>query len=201
MMTYVLGLDLSLTRSAAVLVPVGARDFAGVRALSVGATLRADATETARDARCYRIACALSAFAAGVPIAGAFVESYAFGMANRAHHLGELRGVVRRRLLEHKGVGLTPVHASQARALYFARPLKKPPGARTDWLKNYILGSTREAGASFANHDEADAFMIANFGLSEVGAAAFTLAEPQLVEPTKRKAPRLASTIARKTRG
>lgn len=180
---YVLGLDLSLTRAAAVLVPLDFRgDFSRVRIAIAGHGLHNVSTEAERDARCVEVAETVEELVHGVPIAGAFVENYAFVGARRAgspHALGELRAIVRRTLLQRYGWAPVPVSADTARALFFGKAPRAPKGAKRDWLKSYILASVREAGAGalFKLDDEADAFLVANYGLTEVpGGVALTLA-------------------------
>ncbi len=174
---YVLGLDLSLTRAAAVLVPVGFQgDFATVQTAIAGHGLRGEVSPTTRDARCLDVAHTVEEFVAGVRVAGAYVEDYAFSNSHGSHQLGELRGVLRRTLIARYGWAPVPVNQATVRKLFFGKVPKKPEGARTDWLKNFLLASVREAGAPFRHHDEADAFLVANYGLTECGGVALTLA-------------------------
>lgn len=173
---YVLGLDLSLTRAAAVLVPLDFRgDYARVLSIVAGHALQSAVDQLARDARCRELSETVEEFVFGVPLAGAFVEDYAFTRAHGAHQLGELRGVLRRTLNARYGWAPTPVNSATVRKLFFGKVPKKPEGARSDWLKAFILASVRETGAPFKTHDEADAFLVANWGLSEVGGVALTV--------------------------
>lgn len=179
---YVLGLDLSLTRAAAVAVPVDfatLADFSRVLVAVAGHGLHNASSERERDARCVEVAETIEELAATVHVVGAFVEGYAFYGARavgQPHALGELRAVVRRTLIARFGWAPTPVSPGAARSLFFGKVPKKPPGAKCDWLKSYILASVREVGAPFKHDDEADAFLVANYGLSEIGSAALSLA-------------------------
>jgi hypothetical protein len=173
---YVLGLDLSLTRAAAVLLPVAfTGDFREVQVAVAGHGLHNASTELERDARCVEVAETIEELVHGHRVVGAFVEGYAFSRAQQPH-LGELRAVVRRALVKRYGWAPTPVSAGTARALFFGKTPKAPPNAKRDWLKAYILASVREVGAPFKRDDEADAFLVANYGLTEVGGVGLTIA-------------------------
>lgn len=194
---YVLGLDLSLSRTAAILLPVDFRgDFAEVVTAVAGHGLHTTADELARDARCLEVAQTVEELVHGVRVAGAFVEGYAFARSGAPHALGELRAVVRRVLVARYGWAPVPVSQSAARKLFFGRAPRAPEGGGRRWLKNYILASVRACGAPFQHDDEADAFLIANFGLTEVGGVALTCAPLEPAAPAS--APRLRA--ARRTR-
>lgn len=163
---YVLGLDLSLRGAAAVLVPAPwDLDFSRVLSMRVGASLTRGASEIDRDARCKMIASEIATFCIGREVGAAFVEGYSFGSPMNAHQLGELRGVVRRMLVDRFGFAAMPVPPHSARKFFFG----SKPSMRSDMLKDFILESVNATGAKFATHDEADAFLVANFGLTEIG--------------------------------
>jgi len=161
-----LGLDLSLTASAAVAVPL---DWDGqwsrVRTCVVGEKLRRDATDAERARRTETIAARLVGFARAVSATHGFVEGYAFGQSTAAHALGELGGVVRLELVR-AGIELHTVPMQSARKLLLGR-------CPREGAKVAVCAALRAAGARFESLDEYDAAAVANFGLSELGGYCF----------------------------
>lgn len=186
----VLGLDLSLTRTAAVLLPTDwAGDWGDVRVLTSGASLPNDASEMMRNARIVHIVNDLDSFLDDTTVEAAFVEGYSFGNAQRAHQLGELRGVVRWHLVRRFQLAPKPVAPSSVRKLFFGAV----PKERGDALKKHILSTVNALGAEFKSHDVADAFLVANYGLTDVsGGRAMSLQgvvvpQPASSTPAKRQ--------------
>lgn len=175
----VIGFDLSLSRPAACTIPAGWRlgdwgtlDYRSVEPPGVG-----DAADLAGR---YRRLSFVARWVIDLlwneqqpwpdRIQHAFVEEYAFSArSSSVTKLAELGGVVRVAALEGRHTLLRPVVASQARRLILGRlPAKH--------AKVAVQQALYRAGAPFANDDECDAFVVANFGLSELGLTALTLA-------------------------
>jgi Holliday junction resolvasome RuvABC endonuclease subunit len=181
---YVLGIDPSLTRSAAVLIPPGwelgdwaklmfrSVEVPALDPLPLGAESRE--FERARIRRMMTIAERLVSFVRGArPIRG-FIESYAFSASSSSvTKLAELGGIIRARFLEDPGMEgglpLEPVTASQARKQLLGRLPRKDQ-------KLAVQLALGRVGAPFGNADECDAFTVAAYGLTEVGAMGFSLA-------------------------
>lgn len=102
----------------------------------------------------------------------AFVEGYSFGSAQRAHHLGELGGVVRDRLLDLSWVELHPDVPSASWRRYL---LGKVPSKDAKAVTHAALHSIWH-GRPDPTGDELDAFGVANYGWSELGRVGVTLA-------------------------
>ena len=168
-MTALLGLDLSCTASAAVAVPLGwDGDWRRVATLLVGEKLHRDATDAARAMRAESIATRLVAFAVQQGAGVAYVESYGYSHHTAAHSPAELGGVVRLALVR-AGLDLRTSNMGAARKLL----LGKVPRAN---VKVAVHSALRAAGAPFESLDVADAFVAANFGLSEAGGFCFAQA-------------------------
>lgn len=185
---YVLGIDPSLTRTAAVLIYPGwelgdwksqslawrSIEVPAPDPLPVGAPEPRE-FERARIRRMMTIADRLVSFVRGArPIRG-FIESYAFGASSASvTKLAELGGIIRARFLDDPGMDgglpLEPVTASQARKQLLGRLPRKDQ-------KLAVQLALGRVGALFGNADETDAFAICNFGLTECGIVALSLAE------------------------
>lgn len=165
-----LGLDLSLTASAAVACPLDwDGDFRRVQSLVIGEKLDKGASLAERAHRTERIASRLVAFARSVGATRCWIEQYAFSQANAAHSLGELGGVVKLALVS-AGIEIHTVTASQARKLLLGVNPRK--GAKVAVAK-----ALRAAGAQFDTLDEYDAMAVLNFGLAEAGGYCFAQGE------------------------
>lgn len=165
-MTVLLGLDLSLTASAAVAVPLDwDGDWSRVRSCVVGEKLRRDASDAERARRTETIAARLVAFARATGATKAFIEGYAYGLKTSAHSLGELGGVVRLELVR-AGLELVTVPMQTARKLLLGRCPRQ--GAKVA-----VAEALRAAGARFEAFDEFDAMAVANWGLSDAGVWSF----------------------------
>lgn len=166
-MTVVLGLDLSLKAAAAVAVPTWwDGEWDKVRSMVVGETLRRDASPAERARRTETIAARIAAFAECEGCSVAYVEQYAFGNSQQAHSLGELGGVVKLELVR-RGIQLHTVPIPTIRKVL----LGKVP--RTG-AKVAVMQALRAAGCPIGwSLDEADAFAVANWGLSELGGYCF----------------------------
>jgi hypothetical protein len=178
---WVLGIDPSLTRSAAVLIPPGwaLGDWAALRWTSYGEPAPERKVfsvleyERERIARMGRIAEALAQFvmreAGGRPIRG-FIEGYAYQAGGAGAHSGaEYGGILRQWMHMRHAIALQPVQEASARKQLLG---KLPPRERKAVTARALYAN----GAPFSNDDECDAFVVANWGLSEVGLTALSLA-------------------------
>lgn len=162
----ILGLDLSPTASAAVVVPLDwAGDWCCIARLTVGESLPRNATDTARAKRCESIAMKLVDFATSHGVTQAWIEGYAFRRADQAHTIAEVGGVVRVELVR-AGIEVRSVPASSARKLLLGKVPKSDPKAA-------VYAALRAAGAPIETFDEGDALCVANFGLSDAGCFCF----------------------------
>jgi hypothetical protein len=166
----VAGLDLSLRASAAVVLcrDWSPGDWSAVRSMIVGRALKKDASEHARIERVRWIAEELITFVVKAGATDVFVEGYAFSKGTAAHALAELGGHTRVRLRE-SGVNVYTVNMTSARKLLLGRV------PRSD-AKIAVYSALRSAGWSVATTDESDAFACANYGLTEIGLTALSLA-------------------------
>lgn len=175
---YVAGIDLSLTGAAAVIIDVEAfatMDWGAiVDAGRFGSSLVRDADPLARVERLRMITDAVTRMLRRWNVADAFVEDYSFGLAQGAHQLGEIGGAVKLAAFAD-GIVLRPVNHSTARKLLLGVGSGKG-------IKEATHAALRGAGVPdrLRSGDELDAFVIANYGLSELGHPALTLARPDL---------------------
>lgn len=177
-MVTVLGLDLSLTSTGMVAVPVDWRqDWSRVAASVAGRRASNSDPEDKRIERLELIRNAVMTFAHGYGCTHVFLEDYAYtAQHSRAHALGELGGAVKV-ALRHMGLELQVVSPASARTLLG----KQPKRDRKAWAQTQLFG----AGAPRDwPGDVADAFIVANWGLSELGGAAVILREQLDVRST-----------------
>lgn len=171
MKKVVMGLDLSLTASAAVVIPHNWElgDWDSLITHVVGCSLLQEASPAEKLSRIDSISFELIQLARETRVTDIFVEQYAFSqMLTRAHALGELGGVVKLDLKRQLGIVAQPVVASQARKFLCGKVPRKDG-------KKYVEAQLKLMGAKFKSHDEGDAFTCANFGLSEIGLSALTV--------------------------
>jgi hypothetical protein len=170
-----MGLDLSATHAAAVVVPLGwDGDFRRVRTLVTGESLPRDASDEQRARRCERVATALVGFARANAVTEVWIEGYAFAQRTSAHTLAEVGGVVRLEFVR-AGIAIHTANMGTARKLL----LGKLPSKGAKFAAHAALHA---AGSPAWTHDEADAFVCANLGLSEhAGAYCFAASEEQHV--------------------
>ena len=168
-MSAVLGLDLSATAAAGVVVPCDWDGrWATIASIVVGGKLCRGASDAERARRTEAIATELVAFARDQRASIAFIESYAFSRKTAAHTLAEVGGVVRLELLR-AGLEIRTAPIGTARKLLLGRI------PRSD-IKAAVVAAVRAAGGRFESFDEADAFVAANYGLSELGGFCFAQA-------------------------
>lgn len=168
-MSRVVGLDLSLTSSGVVVVQdwwhepaCGPECFwcgtcpgfqwGEVEHRTFGSDLPATATERERALRRRGIADEIVRVVG--PGAHVYVEGFSY--ANQHPAVAELAGVVKDRLLSELDVAVEAVPPLKARKLFLGRC---PKGS-----KKLVSQALERTGAPFANEDECDAFVVANWG-------------------------------------
>ena len=179
----VVGLDMSLTGTAAVAFPAGwDRATKDVRSMTVGTPL-VKATGAQKIERIFNIVTAVVDFVreSGRPckvsggvsaMPAVFIEGYAYSARSASvTQLAELGGAVRYALLRDLGIIAREVPASSAR-LYLLGKLPRGKGTQ----KPAAVAGVRACGFEFGTVDEFDAWVITNFGLAEVGGVGFSLA-------------------------
>jgi hypothetical protein len=163
------GIDLSLTQTAAVAVPSDwGLDWGQLRSMTCGAKLTKDATVRDCVKRVDAIADALVQFCGDVKADSLAIEGYAFGARqSQSHSLGELGGVVKSRLVAC-GYPIEVVTCNSARKMLGKAPRKdaKIWAAR----KLYAMGAP-----VIWSLDELDAFLICNYVLAGYGGDAILL--------------------------
>lgn len=170
-MTIVMGLDLSLTASAAVVIPHKWKlgDWKRLKTHVVGSNLLQEASQNDKLARLDLISLELVYFARANKVTHICVEQYAFSQKlTRAHALGELGGVVKLDLKRELGIVAEPVVASSARKFLCGKLPQKD-------VKAFVIAQLKMMGANFKTDDEADAFVVANWCLSETGQVALSV--------------------------
>jgi hypothetical protein len=137
-----------------------------------------------RIGRLHRIAAGAVAFSERNGCETAILENYAFAARHsHAHALGEVGGVVRYALVTQAGVlDVTTVHSATARKLILGKLPRKDVKAHTR-LALHGMGMPIEW-----THDEADAFVVANYLLARTGGYALIVPEPMEEKRTRRKA-------------
>lgn len=181
----VMGLDLSLTRPAMAIIPArwNIGDWSSIYVSSLvvppltkmGEGLSVYEMCRERYVRLEMIVqWVLNCMRSGMMPDHVFTEDYAFGQSSSSvTKLAELGGVVKVAMFNH-GRTVIPVTASSARKLLLGKLPGK--GAGRGAAKAAVEAALHAAGSPCKNDDEADAFACANFGLSETGHAALTLA-------------------------
>jgi len=161
----VLGVDLSLAGTGLVALPAtwGGK-WKRVVVHTVKIPIPTHATEGERVSRLGKIVMEVLAFARDNRCTHGVVLNYAFSKSNKAHWLGELGGVVKLMMRDHRGLLLQPVAESAARSLIVG----KLPRADVKVLVRAEL--TRMGMPAAWSLDEGDAFVAANWGLFESGA-------------------------------
>ena len=186
----VVGLDLSLRATGMVAIPRSwseDHDWSSVKFDTVGAGLPRHATVAEHVEHIDDIVARVAGFVYDHDPEAVFIEHYAFGAFGAGPNLGELGGVVKDRLVRVMGRDVRLVVASSARKLAFG---KVPRGIK---IKEFIEKRMALVGAPFptgkAGEDTRDAFVIANFGLTELGLPAMTIPAPddETLEPKKTK--------------
>lgn len=159
----VLGLDLSLTAPAAVVLGSAwaPGDWVHIP------TCLPDTRKLRGEPRLIRIRTVLDIFAVSHGVSHAFVEEYAFTSRNtHLASLGELGGVVKVALYE-RGIETAPVPAATARKTLLGTIKRSAlAGAK---VKDYVASQLARMGAPFTSLDIGDAFVVANHGRALLG--------------------------------
>jgi len=170
----VMGLDLSTRASAAIVLPRNwAGDWTMMRSLVFGSALEKTATVRDRALRTESIAEAVVQFGNDYGVRHVWIEGYAFSRVSASTHiLAELGGVVKLELVR-AGMQVQIANMGTARKLLLGRVPRGKGAAKKGALK-----ALRAAGMPFRSgkdtwNDEADAFVAANFGMSELGGHCF----------------------------
>jgi Holliday junction resolvasome RuvABC endonuclease subunit len=167
----VLGLDLSLRGSAAVVLPKGwnpADPWKGIVFKRFGESGSLEGIK-----RTDAVVADIDAIMSGHSVDRVYLEQYAFSFsANAITHIAELVGVIKWYVWQHYLTEVVPIVASSARKTFFG----KLPRMERKVLKAFIGFELDKLGAPFANEDTRDAFCIANAGR-------FALGLPCLVSP------------------
>lgn len=168
----VAGLDLSLTGAGvAVIDPVTwGMDLRCVATARYGIKLKGKNDTADHEARVDRLVWVVDRvvdFLAERRVTHVWVENYSFSMQNNAHQLGEMGGCVKRELRKRLGHVAMPVSNSTARKLFLGRGTGKG-------IKEIVAAKLVEIGWT-ASVDEGDAFVVANYGLSELGFPALSI--------------------------
>lgn len=181
-MNVVLGIDLSLTGTGLVAVPVDwDMKWERVARLSIGMDLPKGASLREHTLRRRALADDVARWASRRNVTHAWVE--AAPMGGRApfnvDKIAELGGVVKDRLAE-LAIFPTPVAEMTARKLLLGYV---PPRDR----KAAVVAALQQCGANFRDADQADAFVAANYGLAELGAPFVALGMVAPEKPRKRR--------------
>lgn len=165
----VLGIDLSLTGLGLCAVPVDwGLKWSRVERVSIGMGLTKDASERDYVLRRRKLAKDVTVWASRRNASHVFFERYPMGgRIYNVDKIAELGGVVKDTLADI-GLFVAPVAEVTARKLLLG---KLPQSGR----KQAVFDALRQCGADFDDTDQADAFTIANFGLSELGAPFITM--------------------------
>ncbi len=161
----VLGLDLSLRGSAAVLLH---HDWDAARPWERISTERfGDEGELGGQERVEGIVEGILKLCSGRRVGHAFVEEHAFNMSAGKHFVAraELVGAAKHRLFVEVDVEVIPVVASSARKLLFG-PL---PRMDRKTGKAFIKDQLAKMGSPFPDEDSRDAFLVANAGRHSLG--------------------------------
>ncbi len=172
----VVGLDLSLSHTGIVVLPVDWEPSPRPWVMNyghAGSSLSdvASAADKAMRLRSIVQEICSYVFDPGNKVVVVFCEDHAYGLAGkRGIQLAELHGAVKYGLLR-LGVVVIPVNVSRVRRLLLGKR------GNAKGVKKEVFRRLKAAGAPFDSDDLSDAFAVANFGRSELGLSAMTLAE------------------------
>ncbi len=175
----ILGLDLSLTAPAAVVLGERWDPTCAFEASIDSRCWKAKLAEMAREqskkadwpmVRWNAIAVWLIEYAVTFEVTHVFVEDYAYSaQATAGRALAELGGVVKFRMWRELNRIVHPVNMASARKTLLGRvPAKRTSGIA---VKDFVNSKLAQMGARFGTLDEGDAFVIANHARSLLGLA------------------------------
>jgi hypothetical protein len=187
----VLGIDLSLVGLGLCAIPTDwDLNMKRVRAVTLTYPLPKGATTRQLMERLRALSLDVRTFAIRVGARMAWIESYAYSMSSMAHSLGELGGVVKLELWRECGLDVQIANQSSARKLMYGR--MPPRGMTQTQRKGWLLEPLKLAGAPVEDHNQGDALVVANYGLSELGAPCLAQLLGLPEEKPKRKRARAA---------
>jgi len=167
MSAAVLGLDLSLSGSAAVWMPP---DWSPERAWVVDHARMTDEGKLLGRERRRAIVDALLRFADARRIDHAYVEEHSFSKnQGMAFSRAELVGAVKDQFERQLGVVILPVVASHARKVLFGRVRKMNRAEWKAYLREAFGLLGWPAGTELPDEDTRDAYVVANAGRHELG--------------------------------
>lgn len=168
----VLGLDLSLRSSGAVVLRTGwcpGPAMFDVPVMSTGYELKAPGP-LQTVVRLASIVSDLARFADAHGVTHAYVEDLAYGLAGQqGARLAGLADVVRVGLYERLGLVVVPVNQNTVRKFFLG---KLPPRDRA----GATHAKLRELGCPWDRSDYGDAFLVASYGRTELGLTGLTVA-------------------------
>lgn len=176
----VLGIDASLTGTGLVAVPLGwDLEWRRIQHITLGVSLTKLATERERLERMQMLALDVRTWAIRVGATHAWIEDLPTQAAFNIPQLAELRGFIRSELMRECGLFVERAPQSSIRKLFLGR---LPPRER----KQAVIAALDCMTDVFQTADEKDAFVVANWGLSELGAPCVALPPPPAVPRAKR---------------
>jgi hypothetical protein len=161
-----LGLDLSLRRSAFCFIP--STWVPGNWRSLYTSPVEVDATGIKRICAIVEVISRVaSEIQQGELVKHVYVEQYAWSASGNAGQaeIKELGGALKMRLYQHCDLEVVPVNASSARKTLFG---KLPRMKRPEW-KKFVVHELQKMGAPWDDDDTCDAFVIANHGRGELG--------------------------------
>lgn len=169
----VLGLDLSLTASAIVVLPTrwqpgtwSLRTFV-IKTKHVPSTMPSHYIRRHQMERLDSISRFLLDAAKKTNATHVFVEDYAFAAKQTSGRaVAELGGVVKHAFWQ-EGLDVIPMNMASARKTLLGHvPAKRTSGIA---VKDYVNHALSKMGARFESMDEGDAFVVANAGRAQLG--------------------------------
>jgi hypothetical protein len=184
----VLGIDASLTSTGLVACPLDwDQDWSRLRTHTIKKSLTKAASERDRIERMQSIALEIRIMAVRWGVTQAWIEDLPTGRAFHIPQLAELRGFIRKELADDLQLRIFVERANQStiRKLLLG---KLPPSDRKAAVISVLDAMTAECPIQpFNTDDERDAFVVANYGLSELGAPCIALPAPEPVKRASRK--------------
>lgn len=184
----VLGIDASLTSTGLCAIPLDwDLRWNRICAHTIKRSLTSAATERERIERMQSIAVEIRCFAVEVHATAVWIEDLPSGRAFHIPQLAELRGFIRAELARDLQLRLFVERANQSsiRKLLMG---KLPQSDRKKAVAAVLDCMTAECPIQpFSNGDERDAFVVANWGLSELAAPCIALPPPEVVKKPRTK--------------
>ena len=154
--------------------------WAYVERAHAGGKLHIASTEDEIAARIDGIVCQAVAFldVSGLKPRAAVFEQYALNQHGAfSRQIAEVAGALKRELYR-RDVPIYSVAASSARKLLLgANPTRASVGMDA---KKFVGRIIEQMGGPFATHDEADAFVVANWMVAQLGGVAFAMTREQV---------------------